>query len=624
MATVAGVRTQERVSTGAAIWSWITTIDHKRIGVLYFVTSLMYFLIAGLEALLIRIQLATPEGKLLDSDTYNQLFTMHGTAMVFMVAMPMAASFFNFLIPLMIGARDVAFPRLNAFSYWTFLGGSLLMHSSFLFGQAPDGGWFGYANLTTKEYSPGLSIDFWGLGLLVLGVASVAAALNFIITIINLRAPGMTLMRMPIFVWMTFVTSFLIIFAFPAITAALIFLEFDRMFGTNFYEVAEGGDPMLWQHLFWVFGHPEVYILVLPGFGIASEILPTFSRKPIFGYSAMVFAAVSIGFLGFSVWAHHMFTTGMGTIADAAFAGSTMLIAIPTGIKMFNWVATCFGGRIRLTTPMLFALGFLTTFLIGGLTGPMLAAVPLDLHFQDTYFVVGHFHYVLFGGLILALMGGVYYWYPKITGRMMSERIGKWHFWLMFAGMNLTFFPMHFVGVDGMPRRVGTYAAGMGWDFWNMFITISAFLIGVSILVFLWNFVASYIKGVPAGNDPWDARTLEWAIPSPPPEHNFDEIPQVTHRDQVWFDKYGDGHGDAEQLSKANAVVAEHADESDEELEVHMPNPSYWPLLVGAGLTIAAAGLMIHIAVSILGVAWTIVAVYAWSLEPASTPPDEH
>ncbi len=624
MATVAGVRTQERVSTGAAIWSWITTIDHKRIGVLYFVTSLMYFLIAGLEALLIRIQLATPEGKLLDSDTYNQLFTMHGTAMVFMVAMPMAASFFNFLIPLMIGARDVAFPRLNAFSYWTFLGGSLLMHSSFLFGQAPDGGWFGYANLTTKEYSPGLSIDFWGLGLLVLGVASVAAALNFIITIINLRAPGMTLMRMPIFVWMTFVTSFLIIFAFPAITAALIFLEFDRMFGTNFYEVAEGGDPMLWQHLFWVFGHPEVYILVLPGFGIASEILPTFSRKPIFGYSAMVFAAVSIGFLGFSVWAHHMFTTGMGTIADAAFAGSTMLIAIPTGIKMFNWVATCFGGRIRLTTPMLFALGFLTTFLIGGLTGPMLAAVPLDLHFQDTYFVVGHFHYVLFGGLILALMGGVYYWYPKITGRMMSERIGKWHFWLMFAGMNFTFFPMHFVGVDGMPRRVGTYAAGMGWDFWNMFITISAFLIGVSILVFLWNFVASYIKGVPAGNDPWDARTLEWAIPSPPPEHNFDEIPQVTHRDQMWFDKYGDGHGDAAQLSKANAAVAEHADESDEVHEVHMPNPSYWPLLVGAGLTIAAAGLMIHIAVSILGVAWTIVAVYAWSLEPASTPPDEH
>ena len=624
MATLTGVRTQERVSTGAVIWSWITTIDHKRIGVLYFVTSLMYFLIAGLEALLIRIQLATPEGKLLDSDTYNQLFTMHGTAMVFMVAMPMAASFFNFLIPLMIGARDVAFPRLNAFSYWTFLGGSLLMHSSFLFGQAPDGGWFGYANLTTKEYSPGLSIDFWGLGLLVLGVASVAAALNFIITIINLRAPGMSLMRMPIFVWMTFVTSFLIIFAFPAITAALIFLEFDRMFGTNFYEVAEGGDPMLWQHLFWVFGHPEVYILVLPGFGIASEILPTFSRKPIFGYSAMVFAAVSIGFLGFSVWAHHMFTTGMGTIADAAFAGSTMLIAIPTGIKMFNWVATCFGGRIRLTTPMLFALGFLTTFLIGGLTGPMLAAVPLDLHFQDTYFVVGHFHYVLFGGLILALMGGVYYWYPKITGRMMSERIGKWHFWLMFAGMNFTFFPMHFVGVDGMPRRVGTYAAGMGWDFWNMFITISAFLIGVSILVFLWNFVASYIKGVPAGNDPWDARTLEWAIPSPPPEHNFDEIPQVTHRDQVWFDKYGDGHGDAAQLSKANAAVAEHADESDEEVEVHMPNPSYWPLLVGAGLTIAAAGLMIHIAVSILGVAWTIIAVYAWSLEPASTPPDEH
>lgn len=623
MATVTDVRTQERVSTGAAIWSWITTIDHKRIGVLYFVTSLIYFLVAGFEALLIRLQLATPDGEILNPDLYNQLFTMHGTAMVFMVAMPMAAAFFNFLIPLMIGARDVAFPRLNAFSYWTFLGGSLLMHSSFLFGQAPDGGWFGYANLTSKEYSPGLSIDFWGLGLLVLGVASVAAALNFIITIINLRAPGMTLMRMPVFVWMTFVTSFLIIFAFPAITAALIFLEFDRLFGTNFYEVAEGGDPMLWQHLFWVFGHPEVYILVLPGFGIASEILPTFSRKPIFGYSAMVFAAVAIGFLGFSVWAHHMFTTGMGTIADAAFAGSTMLIAIPTGIKMFNWVATCFGGRIRLTTPMLFALGFLTTFLIGGLTGPMLAAVPLDLHFQDSYFVVGHFHYVLFGGLILALMGGVYYWYPKITGRMMSEKIGKVHFWLMFMSMNLTFFPMHFVGLDGMPRRVSTYAADMGWEGWNMFISISAFGIGLSVLVFLHNLVVSYKKGEPAGDDPWDARTLEWAIPSPPPEHNFDEIPQVTHRDQVWYDKYGEGHGSAAELSKIDTSVAEHAEE-DEEHDVHMPNPSYWPLLVSAGLTIAAAGLLIHILVAIFGVAWTIVAIYAWSLEPASDPPNEH
>jgi cytochrome c oxidase subunit 1 len=624
MATLAGAQTQERVSTGSAIWSWITTIDHKRIGVLYFVTSLFYFLVGGLEALLIRLQLARPDGTILDTDTYNQLFTMHGTAMVFMVAMPMAAAFFNFLIPLMIGARDVAFPRLNAFSYWTFLGGSLFMHSSFLFGQAPDGGWFGYANLTSKEYTPGLSIDFWGLGLLVLGVASVAAALNFIITIINLRAPGMTMMRMPVFVWMTFVTSFLIIFAFPAITAALIFLEFDRLFGTNFYEVAQGGDPMLWQHLFWVFGHPEVYILVLPGFGIASEILPTFSRKPIFGYSAMVFAAVAIGFLGFSVWAHHMFTTGMGTIADAAFAGSTMLIAIPTGIKMFNWVATCFGGRIKLTTPMLFALGFLTTFLIGGLTGPMLAAVPLDLHFQDTYFVVGHFHYVLFGGLILALMGGVYYWYPKITGRLMSEKIGKWHFWLMFLAMNLTFFPMHFVGVDGMPRRVGTYASDMGWDGWNMFITISAFGIGASVLVFLYNLVASYKKGEPAGNDPWDARTLEWAIPSPPPEHNFDEIPEITHRDQVWYDKYGDGHGSAEELSKTSAVVADHAEEGAEEHEVHMPNPSFWPLLVSAGLTIAAAGLIIHLAVSILGVAWTVIAIYAWSLEPASDPPAEH
>src|SRR5678815_2275470 len=420
---------------------------------LYLYTALAWFAIGGLEAMLIRAQLQGPNGRLVSAETYNQLFTMHGTTMVFLVIMPLSAAFFNLLIPLQIGARDVAFPRLNAFSYWVYLFGSLFMNSSWLVGQAPDGGWFGYAPLTTMPYSPGLNIDFWMLGLQILGVSSLAAAFNFITTIINMRAPGMNLMRMPMFTWMAFVVQFLLVLAFPVITIALVFLQFDRFFGTNFYTMTAGADPLLWQHLFWIFGHPEVYILILPAFGLVSEVLPTFSRKPIFGYPVMVYATMLIAFLGFGVWAHHMFAVGMRPIADTVFGVTTMLIAIPTGVKIFNWIFTMWGGNLRFTVAMKYAIALVALFTIGGISGVMHASPPADLPQTDSYFIVAHFHYVLFGGSMMGLLAGLYDYYPKFTGHLLSERIGSWHFWLTFIGMNLTFMPMHWSGLMGMPRR---------------------------------------------------------------------------------------------------------------------------------------------------------------------------
>jgi cytochrome c oxidase subunit I len=453
--------------TGLA--GWLTTVDHKRIGILYAGSAVFFLLVGGLEALLIRLQLMVPNNHLLGAETYNQMFTMHGTTMIFLAVMPLGAAFFNYLTPLMIGARDVAFPRLNAFSFWTFFSGAIILNLSWLpmlapegyrgVGAAPSAGWFGYANLTSNAYSPGLGTDFWIVGLQVLGVASVVAALNFIVTIINLRAPGMTMMRLPVFVWMTLVTSFLVILAFPAITIALVELMFDRLFGTNFFEVAAGGQPILWQHLFWVFGHPEVYILILPAMGIVSEILPTFSRKPLFGYPIIVFSGAVIGFLGFAVWSHHMFTTGLGKVANTAFALATMTIAVPTGVKIFNWIGTLWGGRIQTRLPMMYALGFIWMFMMGGFTGIMHSAAPADAQQQDSYFVVAHFHYVLIGGSLFALLAGLYYWLPKMSGRMAAEIPGKIGFWTVFIGFNVAFFPMHFLGLNGMPRRIYTYDA---------------------------------------------------------------------------------------------------------------------------------------------------------------------
>src|SRR5213594_3516842 len=479
------------VPTTAILGSWLTTTDHKRIGILYGVSAFVFFLIGGVEALIIRAQLARPGLTLVTADTYNELFTMHGTTMVFLAIMPFGAAFFNYIVPLQIGARDVAFPRLNALSYWIFLAGGLFLNASFLVGAPPDGGWFGYANLTTRQFSPGLSIDFWMLSLQILGASSVIAAVNFIVTILNMRPPGMRLMRMPVFVWMTLATQFLIVFAFPAVTVGLIFLMFDRFFGTHFYDVAAGGDLHLWQHLFWIFGHPEVYILILPAFGIVSEVLPTFSRKPLFGAPVMIYSGILIGFFGFGVWSHHMFAAGMGPVADAAFSIATMLIAIPTGVKIFNWLATMWNGTLRPTVAFHFAAWLVALFTIGGLSGIMHASPPVDLQQTDSYFVVAHLHYVLIGGSLFGILAGASYWWPKMTGRLLDERLGRLGFWVLFAGFNLTFFPQHYLGAIGMPRRIYTYAAGTGWGFWNFWSTVGAFGIAFGVFLFAVNALLS-------------------------------------------------------------------------------------------------------------------------------------
>ncbi|MXZ03698.1 MAG: cytochrome c oxidase subunit I, partial [Chloroflexi bacterium] len=527
-----------RPKSDYGIWSWISTVDHKRIGTLYAVTSFLWFLVGGIEALIMRLQLSQADNTLVDPELFNQLFTMHGTTMVFLVVMPLSAAFFNWLVPLQIGARDVAFPRLNALSYWIFLFGSLFLNFSWFVGDAPNGGWFGYAPNSHVAFNPTHGKTYWVIGLNILGIASIAAGLNFIVTILNMRAPGMTLTKMPVFTWMTFVTSVLIVLALPVLTVALIQLQVDRLYGTHFYNTAAGGDPVLWQHVFWLFGHPEVYILILPAMGIVSEILPVFSRKPLFGYTFLVFAGVAIGFMGWFVWSHHMFTVGLGPAANSAFAISTMAIAIPTGVKIFNWIGTMWGGSVRFSTAMLFAISFIAMFTIGGLSGVMHASVPTDAQQQDTYFVVAHFHYVLFGGAIMAIFGGIYFWWPKATGYMLSESWGKANWLLMLIGFNLQFAPQHWLGLDGMPRRVFTYAENMGWENTNMYASAGGFLMAFGVLLFLINVFYSARKRVPAGGDPWDGRTLEWSIASPPPHYNFEKIPNVEHRDDWWFTKH--------------------------------------------------------------------------------------
>jgi cytochrome c oxidase subunit 1 len=591
-------------------------VDHKRIGVLYAVTALFYLVVGGIEALVIRLQLAEAEAAIVGPDTFNQLFTMHGTTMIFLVLMPLAAAMFNFLIPLQIGARDVAFPRLNAFSYWTFLFGGLLLNASFLFGHAPDAGWFGYANLTSKQYSPGMGIDFWLLSLQVLGIASIASAVNFTTTILNMRAPGMSLMRMPLFTWMSFVTNVLMLLAFPAVTVGLIFLMFDRFFGTHFYVPSAGATPLLWQHLFWIFGHPEVYILILPSFGIVSDVLPTFARKPLFGRPFVIFSGIAIGFLGFAVWSHHMFSTGMGPVADSAFSIGTFLIAIPTGVKIFNWIGTLWGGHIEFKTPLLFAVGMVALFIIGGLSGIMHGSPPIDIQQHDTYFVVAHLHYVFFGGTLFGLLAGVHYWWPKVTGRMLGEGLGKASFGIMFIGMNLTFFPMHFLGLDGMPRRIYTYAAGSGWEMWNRVETVGAFVIAVAVLIFFVNVVRSLRAGEPAPADPWDAATLEWTMSSPPPEYNFAQIPTVNSARPFWLHKYGPTR-DTSTHVRDEGTPAQPPEPRE---RIDLPSPSFWPLVAALGLASAAAGALVGPWAVLLGVAVLVIGVFAWALQPLERP----
>ena len=598
----------------SGIWSWITTVDHKRIGVLYGTTAFIFMLFAGIEAGVIRIQLAQPELGIVSPGRYNEMFTMHATVMIFMVVMPLSASFFNFVVPLAIGARDVAFPRLNALSYWIFLFGGILMHVSFAVGEVPDAGWFSYANLTEKPFSPDRGLDFWSLSLLVLGASSVAAALNFIVTIVNLRAPGMTLMRMPVFVWMTLITSILLVLAFPVITVGLIELTMDRNFGTHFFVPSEGGDPILWQHLFWVFGHPEVYILILPPMGIVSEILPTFSRKPLFGYPFIIFSGIVIGMMGWAVWSHHMFTVGLGPVANSVFTITTMLIAVPTGVKIFNWMGTLWKGSIEFSPAMLFALGFITLFIIGGLSGVSHAVSPSDFQQQDTYYIVAHIHYVLFGGSVFGIFAGIYYWYPKITGKILADSWGKITFALMFIGMNLTFFPMHFVGMNGMPRRIFTYAEEFGWGNLNLLATAGYFVLFFGVLTFMYSVWQSR-RSRPVSHDPWDAPGLEWSIASPPPPYNFAEIPRVEGRDHYWIVK-------DRAREEGNPITGPEA--PVDPASIHMPSPSYWPIITAAGVALIGGGILSHYGISFLGGVIAFLGVIGWANEPPAAPEEGH
>jgi cytochrome c oxidase subunit I len=611
----------ERPQAEEGFWSWVSTVDHKRIGILYGVTAFVFFVMGGVEALLIRSQLATPNGKVLSADQYNQLFTMHGTTMVFLVIMPLAAAFGNYLVPLMIGARDVAFPRLNAFGYWGFLFGGLFLYSSFLLGGAPNGGWFGYAPQTIGKFNPGNGIDFWLLGLVITGIASLTAAINFIVTTLNLRAPGMTLLRMPVFVWMNLVVSFLLLFAMPIITVAFFQLYFDRNFGANFFNANAGGDPVLWQHMFWLFGHPEVYILILPAFGIVSEIVPVFSRKGLFSYPVAVFSGVVIGFMGWGVWAHHMFAVGLGPVANTAFAISTILISVPTGIMILNWLASTWGGDLRFKTPMLFALGFIAMFTIGGLSGATHTIVPHLYQQTDTYYIVAHFHYVLFGGSILGIFAGLYYWFPKAFGRVLDERLGKVQFWMMFIGFNLTFGPMHIVGLQGQVRRTYTYPSGMGWNVWNAVSTVGALVIALSVLVFIANVVRTLRSSEQAPDDPWDARTLEWSTSSPPPHYNFARIPVVQSIDDFWHRKYTrDDQGRRVRIPAGAAYGDGHSDHEGHGHDIHMPSPSYYPALAALALPVMAFGAIYGWWFGALGALILQAGVFGWAREPLAEP----
>ena len=629
MAVLSGIRPGAAHSAHAelpselyGIWSWITTVDHKRIAKLYLFSALAFSLVGGGLALAMRTQLAVPENDLLDGGTFNQFFTMHGLIMIFLVIMPINSAFFNFLIPLQIGARDVAFPRLNALSYWIFLFGGILFNLSWFTGGAPDAGWFAYPPLSDDQYSATNGMNYYLVGLGVLGTSSIMAGVNFIVTVLNMRAPGMTFTRLPIFTWMSLVTQFLLVFALPPLTVAFILLLFDRTVGTTFFQASTpGGDPILWQHMFWFFGHPEVYILILPAMGMISDVIPVFARKPIFGYTAIVFSGISIGFLGFTVWAHHMFAVGMGPIANSVFAALTMLIAIPTGVKVLNWSATLWRASINITTPMLFAVGFVAMFTIGGLSGMMHAAVPVDQQHTDTYFIVAHFHYVLFGGSIMGIMAGIYFWWPKMFGRPLSEKLGVWHFALTMIGFNLTFGPMHIAGNDGMPRRVYTFPADFGWELWNMLSTIGAYLTAISAILFAYMIIKNLTQKGEPDPDPWDGHTLEWSLPTPVPVYNFASIPRVFSNRPFWDAKHpesmeihtesdqtlGNGHSTATALPPLYGPPDEH---------IHMPPPSYWPIILALGLVTFGLGVIYFLPLSAFGVLVVVGSIFGWSKEP--------
>lgn len=606
VAGAAGLLRRPTWTTG--IGSWLTTVDHKRLGILYILSSFFFLVLGSIEAFLIRLQLIVPDNTLVSPDFYNQLFTMHGVTMVFLAIMPMGIGFANYFVVLQIGARDLAFPRLNAFGYWVYLVGGIFIYSSFFLGGAPDVGWFAYSPLTSLSNNPGNGTDFYMIGLFISGIGTLVTAMNIIVTIVNLRAPGMTFMRMPVFTWMMLVTSFLIIFAFPPLTIALFQVIMDRTFGTLFYEPLAGAMPILWQHLFWIFGHPEVYIIILPAFGVISEVIPTFSRKPLFGYPVVILSGIFIGFMGFAVWTHHMFTTGLGPVVNTVFALTSFIIGIPTGIKVFNWLGTIWGGKVRFSTSMLYAIAFLITFTLGGITGIMLAVPPFDAQAQDSYFVVAHFHYVMGGGALLSFFAGLYYWFPKMTGKLLDERLGKLTFWILVPGFHLIFMPQHFAGLLGMPRRTQTYIPGIGLEIWNLLSTIGAFVMGVGLILLVINIIHGFARGKKAGNDPWDGRTLEWSISSPPPYHDFDITPVVNDRDAHWVQKYPESvHGQR---------VPESASEPYDVNGIHLPGQSWYPLLAALTLLPLSYGLLFH-NMWVVGASFTLTFLfsYGWALE---------
>jgi cytochrome c oxidase subunit I+III len=581
-------RTRERLAhtwaDAPGFWGWLTTVDHKRVAHRYFATAFVFFGLAGIAALAMRMQLSRAENPLIGPDLYNQLFTMHGSTMMFLFAVPIMEAVAVYLVPLMVGARAIAFPKLNAYSYWVYVAGGAMLWVAFMLNIGPDAGWFAYTPLSGPQFSPGKRVDFWAQMITFTEMSGLTVAVVIIGTVLKMRAPGMTLNRIPLFVWSMLVMSIMIIFAMPSVMLASTFLIMDRLVGTHFYNQAEGGDALLWQHLFWFFGHPEVYIIFIPALGMVSSIVGAFCKRQVFAYPLMVLALVATGLFAFGLWVHHMFATGLPHLGNSFYTAASMVIAIPSGVQIFCWIATIWQGRPKLATPMLFVIGFIVVFVLGGLTGVMLASVPLDLQLHDTYFVVAHFHYVLIGGAVFPLLGAVYFWFPKMTGRMLNETLGRWNFWLFFIGFNVTFFPMHILGLAGMPRRVYTYAQGLGWDPLNLLATAGAFVLLISLLLLIWNLIASFRAGASAGPNPWGAGTLEWATPSPPPIYNFAHMPLVTSDNPLWEHRDRSLVMGGLRLDKREVLLTTVLDATP---DVREPSakPSIWPFLASLATT---------------------------------------
>ncbi|HEV2706188.1 MAG TPA: cytochrome c oxidase subunit I [Pyrinomonadaceae bacterium] len=574
----------ETWSDPPGFWGQIASVNHKTVGMRFIVTAFGFFILGGILAVLMRIQLARPENNFLGPDLYNQIFTMHGTTMMFLFAVPIMEAMAVYLVPLMLGTRNIAFPRLNAYGYWVYLFGGLMIYVAFILNVGPDVGWFSYPPLAGPEYSPGKRADFWAQLITFTEVAALVVATELITTIFKLRAPGMSLNRIPLYVWSVLVMSFMVFFAMPTVALASLSLILDRLVGTHFFNPAEGGDPLLWQHLFWFFGHPEVYIIFIPATGFVSAIIPTFVRRPIFGYTALVLSLISTGFIGFGLWVHHMFAAGLPRLGESFFTAATMMIVIPSGVQIFCWIATIWAGRPVFKTPLLFVLGFFFTFVLGGLTGVMQASVPLDLQVHDTYFVVAHFHYVLIGGAVFPLFGAFYYWFPKFTGRMLSEAWGKLNFWLMFVGFNLTFFPQHLLGLQGMPRRVYTYQPGLGWSEMNLLASAGGVLLTLGVLVFIFNAVRSRRTGAHAGDNPWGASTLEWATTSPPPNYNFLYLPTVAGREALWTQSPEQPVVTGLRSDVRQVLVTKMLDAEPDHIE-QFPQPTLWPFWAAVATT---------------------------------------